>query len=361
VERALGGSPHPFASDPEAKRRGMAHFQPDALTISRGELWRNRRRFAEAVLDSDKPIHRLGDRLVAVVAEELGAILDDADRREDGHFGYRGFHRAFRRITRRIVLGDAARDDEQLTDLLGELMSEANGLPSAASPKLATFVGRIERYMAAAEPGSLAALAGDAPQDPDTRVAGQLVHWLFAMADTLPANALRALALLCSHPSQRAVAETEVSATDRSSAASVAALRYLRACLQEAMRLWPTTPLLSRETLVDLAWDGAVVAAGTQVLIPNTFLHRDRDRLEYADRFAPEAWTDGDAADYVGFNHFSRGPQGCPGAELALLVASAALAELLAERQPRLLDSPLDPAKPLPHMLDFFALRFASA
>ncbi|MCW1959033.1 MAG: cytochrome P450, partial [Mycobacterium sp.] len=45
----LGGSPDPFASDPEPKVKGMAAFQPDGLTISRGDLWAQRRQFADAV------------------------------------------------------------------------------------------------------------------------------------------------------------------------------------------------------------------------------------------------------------------------------------------------------------------------
>ena len=39
LEFVLGGSPDPFASDPKPKREGMAAFQPDALTISRGHPW----------------------------------------------------------------------------------------------------------------------------------------------------------------------------------------------------------------------------------------------------------------------------------------------------------------------------------
>src|SRR5688572_12701325 len=66
IRRALEGSPEPFAPDPEAKRKGMAHFQPDALTISRDGLWEKRRRFAEAVLDTGKS-HRLRDRFSAVI------------------------------------------------------------------------------------------------------------------------------------------------------------------------------------------------------------------------------------------------------------------------------------------------------
>jgi hypothetical protein len=66
IRRVLEGSPEPFASDPEPKKSGMAHFQPDALTISRNPKWEQRRAFAEAVLDTGQPAHRLADRFVAV-------------------------------------------------------------------------------------------------------------------------------------------------------------------------------------------------------------------------------------------------------------------------------------------------------
>src|SRR3954471_21737547 len=66
IKLVLGGSPEPFASDPDTKRKGMLAFQPNALTISRGDLWANRRQFAEAVLDTGSPLHRLAGRFVAV-------------------------------------------------------------------------------------------------------------------------------------------------------------------------------------------------------------------------------------------------------------------------------------------------------
>ena len=59
------------------------------------------------------------------------------------------------------------------------------------------------------------------------------------------------------------------------------------------------------------------------------------------------------------FNHFSHGPQGCPGVALALLVGRTMLATLLGERDAKLLAPSLDPAKPLPHSLDYFSLRFS--
>jgi cytochrome P450 len=341
VRRVLEGSPDPFASDPEAKRKGMGHFQPHALTISRGELWRKRREFTEAVLGSNAGF--------AVVArEEARALLDEIDA-GGGELSFENFHPMMRRLTRRVVLGGAARDDEALSDVLGRLMEEANGLPSEPSPLLAELSERVGRYVEAAEGGSLVARFGAAHPDPDTRANDQVTHWLFAMHDTLAMNVMRALAALAAHPRQREIALEEI--------ADEGDLAYLRACLSEAMRLWPTTPLLSRETLSDLRWGQATVPKGTQVLIVNVFHHRDRERLDYADRFAPEEWTDGDAASNWAFNHFSHGPQGCPGSSLSLLLGTAVLAELLTARSARLEAPRIDPDRPLPHMLDVFGIQ----
>lgn len=358
VRRVLGSSPDPFAADPPGKRNGMVAFQPDALTLSRGELWRNRRRFTEAVLDTGRPLHRLADRFAAVARAEGEALLAELDREA---LGWEAWHRSFRRMTRRVVLGDAAREDEQLSELLGELMSEANGLPGKPSERLAPFMERVAQYVGAAEQGSLVSLFGQAPSDAHTKTEGQLPHWLFATQDTLAINTLRCLALLGAHEPQRVRVEAELADSDRDhgidSGAGIAALSYLEACLEEAMRLWPTTPMLSRETVSDVDWNGATVPAGTQIVISNTFLHRDRDRHQFADRFAPEAWIEGSAADDWSFNHLSHGPQACPGSDIALFLGKALLASVLTSRRPNLVDGQLDPGRPLPHMLDFFALR----
>lgn len=343
VHRALEGSPDPFASDPPAKRDGMVAFQPDALTISRGGAWRNRRAFTESVLDTGAPRHREADRFAAVAAEETRGL-------GDGELTWEPWNDAFRRITRRVVLGDAAADDRDLSETLAEMMSEANGMPGEVSERYAAFVTRLGRYVAAAEPGSLVAHFGEAPADAETKPVGQIPHWLFANGDTLAINAFRALAAIASHPAQRAKLEAELSGDGD--------LPYLEACLEDAMRLWPTTTMLSRETVAETDWRGETVPAGTQVLIPNTFLHRDRGRLEYADRFAPERWVSGEAAGEWSFNHFSRGPQGCPGAGLALLIGKAVLTTLLRERRVEPISPRLDPSRRLPHMLDYFGIRF---
>ena len=66
---------------------------------------------------------------------------------DDGELGWDAFNATLWRITRRIVLGDGARDDTELTDMLWELMEEANGLPDEPSGKLGPYLERIAGYV----------------------------------------------------------------------------------------------------------------------------------------------------------------------------------------------------------------------
>jgi cytochrome P450 len=356
VHRALSGSPDPFASDPKPKRDGMVAFQPNALTISRGEAWAGRRRFTAAVLETERSLHGNADHFVAVAREEAEALAAAAG----GELRWDEWNRGFHRIARRYILGDAAADDEGLSELLGELMGAANGMPGETSPGYADLSARIGEYVDAGDETGLVAHFADSPSNGDVDPVGQIPHWLFATGDTLAINSFRALALIASHPAQRKRMADELDRlpVDRApSAEEIDRLTYLEGCLQDAMRLYPTTSMLSRVTLAATEWRGNTVPAGTQVLIPNLFLHRDRDRFDYADRFAPERWLDGSAAAEYSFNHFSRGPQGCPGTSLALLLGKSALATLLAAYSVELASPSIDPAKPLPHAIDFFGIR----
>jgi cytochrome P450 len=355
IRRVLEGSPDPFAPDPPPKRKGMEHFQPDALTLSRGALWQERRRFTEAVLDSAATVHRLGDAAVAIAREEARAMLE----RSRGELEWSAWHDAFRRIARRVILGEAAAGDEAITGMLAELMSGANRMAGGPSKEYDAFAARVRGYVEADEPGGLVALFAEAQPGPDTAAAGQIPHWMFALGDTLAANALRALAVVAAHPDARAAVSAELGAAPGDDARAVAGLRHVRAALQEAMRLWPTTPLLARVTTRPVQFGDEVVPADTQVLFVNAFHHRDRDHVPYADRFAPGEWIDGDAAAYWGFNHFSHGPQGCPGVSLSLLLGAAVLAEVLGAHGAVLTRPRLDPSKPLPYMLDFHGIRLA--
>jgi hypothetical protein len=152
-----------------------------------------------------------------------------------------------------------------------------------------------------------------------------------------------------------ALVREELARSDLSRPAGIAGLRFLEACIQEAMRLWPTTPMLVSETVAEAALDGETLPIGTQVLIWNSFNHRDRERYPLADTFCPEARADGRPSPL--FNHLSSGPQVCAGIDLLLFIAKAVIATILAGGRYRLVQPVLDPTRPLPYAYNYFDLR----
>lgn len=336
IRFVLSQAPEPFASDPEPKLSGMNKFQPHALTISRGGHWSDRRQFTDAVLAHTTGRGAIASRCDSVAHEEARALPDNLD--------WAQFHTAIQRIARRIILGDNATDDTQISAQLATLMAKANP-PGKGDPTLfKTFLATLDRYVHAAEPDSLVGQFAAAPASDITYPSHQVIHWMFAMGDTLAVNLWRCLALLATHPEVLQKAQNginEHSADD-----------YLAGCLSEAMRLWPSTPVLARTVTQATEWDGVTVTSGTQIMIINTFNHRDTTRFPEADRFNPEAWTEGSAKTSWSFNFFSHGTQECPGADLALRLGAAALTSLLRDRSPAATNINLDPHKPLPLTLN---------
>src|SRR4051812_50073772 len=105
VRRILEGAPDPFAPDAPEKRAALAHFEPRGVLVSRGAERTERRRYNEAVLEPDRPMHGLGERFVRVAEEEAAGLLESAP----GGFGWPDFTRAWYRMAPRCVLGDGAR------------------------------------------------------------------------------------------------------------------------------------------------------------------------------------------------------------------------------------------------------------
>ena len=322
IRELLEQSADVYDSGSGAKGKGMQHFQPDALTLSHGEEWRDRREFTESVLATSERVHPFGGRFAKVAAEEvdalrLGSTLDWSD-----------FERLFDRLTLRVIFGDRARGNQELTELLETLMSEANRIVGLSrGDSFYELYGGLEKQLRDPEPDSLLARFADAPHSDRTRVVHQIPHWMFAMRDTLATNTYRALAAIAAQPEiERRVLE-ELEGKDLLDASALDGLTYLEGCLQEAMRAVSPTPLLAREATRDSTLAGEQVDEGSQVMLLNVFNHRDPDVAPDIDQMNPERWTASERE--VRFNHLSGGSQYCPGIPLVLLLGRAVLAQLL--------------------------------
>jgi cytochrome P450 len=358
VRRVLDGTPTPFGADTSEKRAALAHFEPGGVLISSGSARVDRRRFNEAVLDTPYPVHRLGAHFITVVDEEARDLLLLAHRQ--GELDWDLFVAAWFRVVRRVVLGDSARDDHVLTDLLARLRADANWAflrPRRAGLRR-RFDARLRHHLERAEPGSLVGMAAATPATTTSAPAQQVPQWLFAF-DAAGMATFRALALLAAHPDHAAHARDEI-ASRSGSARTV--LPYLRACILESVRLWPTTPAVLRQSIAETTWETGLMPPRTDILIFAPFFHRDARHLPEADRFAPELWSRHRAAEDWPLIPFSEGPAVCPGQNLVLLLSSAMLAALLDDGLPRLRPgTPFDDRRALPGTLNPFTLRFTLA
>lgn len=353
IQEVLDHSPTPYAADPKLKRDGMSHFQPNALTISRDPEWKERRRFTEAVLASSERIHPQAAEFLNAIDQAVERLIANAGQ----YLVWDDFDHLFKRITLEIIFGHEARDDAATTDRLTSMMRESNRVFALGKSKeFDAFYNRIRHYLESAEQGSLAAMCKHAPASAETKVENQVPHWMFAMMETLATNTMRTLALIVSYPKVEERVRQEIQKNGAQTPAGIDGLSYLEGCVQEGMRLWPTTPMLTRQTVQESVLAGNKIPSGTQIVILNGFNHRDWETDPDIGNFRPEFWLD-QPVDYR-FNHLSNGTQVCAGKNLALFTAKAVIASFLGRGRYRLHKPRLNSGQPLPFQYDDFATRF---
>ncbi|XP_038905529.1 3,9-dihydroxypterocarpan 6A-monooxygenase [Benincasa hispida] len=117
-------------------------------------------------------------------------------------------------------------------------------------------------------------------------------------------------------------------------------LPYLRAVVNETLRLHPSAPIIIRECLDDCNINGLLIKAKTRVLVNAYAVMKDPESWSDPDKFLPERFLKG-SLDNIGTHRmemkgqnfryipFGSGKRGCPGASLALLVFPCAIATMV--------------------------------
>jgi cytochrome P450 len=115
--------------------------------------------------------------------------------------------------------------------------------------------------------------------------------------------------------------------------ATLSSLRYLRACIDEAMRLTPPKPSsVPREVNTGaIVVDGITVPAGMTVGTSTYALHRNPGIYSHPHEYRPERWLARpvDPMMLAAFNPFLKGPRACPGKMVAYIAIQAALFHLV--------------------------------
>jgi cytochrome P450 len=110
--------------------------------------------------------------------------------------------------------------------------------------------------------------------------------------------------------------------------AHVQRLGTVQQVLNESLRLFPTAPVIVRDIVDGIQFDGVSIPGGTIGIIPIYAIHRHRSYWDDPDRFDPNRFAPGSPSKPTRFQFmpFGAGPRICMGAAFAMIEATIMLA-----------------------------------
>lgn len=343
----------------DLQRRVLAPGLGEGLLTAEGETWRSQRR-ALAPLFNPRNVATF----LAPMEEAADRLVRRLRRRGDGRQVDAAVEMT--RVTldvleRTIFTHGLSRDPDALSRAITRYFEaigpidplDVFGLPGwiprigrlKARPALRFFDEVVNELIDARK--ALIARGGEAPRDlltllleatdpetgqglSDLEVKANVVTFIGAGHETT-ANALSwAVYLVSQAPEVRERLEREVDAAGRQ--AGMAALPYTRAVMEEAMRLYPPVPFMSRAAIEEDRVAGFRIPKGSLVMIAPWVLHRHKTLWRDPGHFDPDRFMPGnrEKIDRFAYLPFGAGPRVCIGAAFSLQEAVLVLARLAA-------------------------------
>ncbi|XP_055850522.1 cytochrome P450 4c3-like [Episyrphus balteatus] len=161
--------------------------------------------------------------------------------------------------------------------------------------------------------------------------------FMFEGHDTTSAAISWTLFLLGSHPEiqNRVVEELDqIFGNDRECPATMKNLldmKYLECCIKDALRLYPSVPMMARSVTEDVIIGNYTVPAGTTALIMTYMLHRNSAIFPKPEQFNPDNFLPENCNGRHPYSYipFSAGPRNCIGQKFAILEEKAVLSKIL--------------------------------
>ncbi|MEC9311456.1 MAG: cytochrome P450 [Pseudomonadota bacterium] len=328
----------------------------ESLFVAEGAHWRWQRRAAAPAFSarnigalapvmtaaaeaSAERIATAGPRAVNVYDEMVRAtfeVISDVTLSGERHFDRAAMHRAIDNyidVAGRVSLFDIA-------GMPGWVPRPGRVFSGNALKKMKSVADEAigQRRQAKQPPDLLDLLI--AGTDPETQrqmrgpeIRDNLLTFIVAGHETTALTLSWALYLLAFAPEQqeRAAEEARTQLGDRAATADdVASMPFIRAVVDEALRLYPPAGIISRTAQQADTLCGREVRPGDTVMVPIYALHRNRLLWDNPDAFDPDRFMGGAPVDRYAYLPFGDGPRICIGAGFALQEAVIILATLLA-------------------------------
>ncbi len=312
---------------PAFHRRVLDRLVADTAAATLRQIRRWRQAPAGSVVDIDQAMMRIG-------LEVVGEHLFDADLRQTAP-----------RLARATLHAlEAVIDSVRLPWAL------VRGLPTPVRRRYRAAMGELDaaveelvaeraRRPAPERTDLLGLLLAAYPDDPEI-VRDQIITFLVAGHETVASALTWAFGLLAHHPQELRRVHEELAAHRVGEGIGLSDLDELpavRACFDEALRLYPPAWVITRSATIDTVLGGRFVPAGSLIIISPWLRHRDPARWPLPDAFLPErfgtrpgalARAATTRAEYL---PFGTGARLCIGRDVANVEACVVLALLLGE------------------------------
>jgi cytochrome P450 len=168
----------------------------------------------------------------------------------------------------------------------------------------------------------------------DDELSRNLLTFILAGHETTAVALTWTLWLLAKYPDvqERLAGEVEaIIGSGNIEAQHIERLPFTKQVLQEAMRLYPPVPAITRQPLTPLVLGGEPLTPATQVTITIYPLHRNRRLWNDPDTFDPDRFTAAQIKARLRYAYlpFGAGPRVCIGASFAMIEATVSLAVLV--------------------------------
>ncbi|XP_046392776.1 cytochrome P450 4c3 isoform X2 [Ischnura elegans] len=117
-------------------------------------------------------------------------------------------------------------------------------------------------------------------------------------------------------------------------------MQYLECCIKDALRLYPSVPLIARQLKEDAEIAGYTVPAGTTTLIVTYMLHRNPKIWPTPEKFNPDNFLPENCQGRNPYAYipFSAGPRNCIGKKFAMLEEKALVSSVLRKYRVKAVD-----------------------
>tara|TARA_Y100001936_G_C16086945_1_gene682477 strand:- start:1780 stop:3090 length:1311 start_codon:yes stop_codon:yes gene_type:complete len=320
IKQILDNSPDTFGVG-KLKQQFFRSFMHKNVGVSSGCPWKRRREMNEKALLTDQ-LHVYSEKYNTDIQTYLHNKWKGKKK-----LMFNDFLEIGKYMTTKIVF-----NTDKIDPNIFQMFSEANTTELFSNPNFRIQPKIYQRYIQAINShidnpnvNSLVDLTNSITTNKE-EVKHQIPHYIFPLVATFVSVIPRLLILLFNDNNVLQNVVDEINSIDPNQkllTKKIYKLSYLRKCIMESLRLNNVVITTFRTLLHDYTFDEKYkFRKGTQFLILNNPVLREKEFFENPNEFNPERWTEDMEKSYYAIS-FNQGPQRCPGKELVIFLAQS--------------------------------------